>query len=133
VVNAGTAAWESLLDDYLNTLERITALTDTRPVVVLPPPRTGRFFVEPSGTAAPREAVLNDALRRWVAANRSARLVDLAGTVCPRGDCDAPLAGFDPAWRYDGLHVTPDGARWFADWTAPRLVALARPAQPGPP
>jgi len=127
VVALGSPEWEVFLTDYLDTLDRIAAERGALLALVLPPPRTGRFFVDPSGTDVPREAILGDAIRRWVTAHPGHAVIDLAGTICPANDCTSPTAGFDPQWRYDGLHVTPEGARWFADWLSPSLVRLGRP------
>ena len=127
VVTIGSPEWEAAVVAYLDTLDELTAPTNTPLALVLPPPRTGSFFVDPSDLGVPRETVLGAILRRWVEAHPRHGLVDLAATICPGDDCSAPAAGFDPQWRFDGLHLTPEGARWFADWVAPQLVRIGRP------
>lgn len=127
VVTLGSAEWQRLLNDYLDTLDALAADTGTHLAIVVPPPRTGRFFVDPTDDGIARELLLGDALRSWAAAHPAHAVVEFGEALCPAGNCGAPPEGFDPAWRYDGLHVTPEGARWFADWIAPQLVTLARP------
>lgn len=71
-----------------------------------------------------REAALHNTLERFVAPRTSVSLPDLANEVCPQGDCTSPSAGFDPAWRFDGLHYDIFGAFWFAEWVTPSFRAL---------
>ena len=58
-------------------------------------------------------------------------MLDLYEQVCPGGDCEQPVDGFDPAWRSDGFHFSPEGARWAADWITAQLIDLDAPASSG--
>ena len=61
-----------------------------------------------------RQAVLNDIIQQ-VAAERGARVFDLRGLLCPGGEFAEQIDGVK--MRYDGVHLTPDGAavawRWL--------------------
>ena len=61
-------------------------------------------------------------LQQFAAGRSSTLFVDLGQLVCPSDDCSAPRFGFDPAWRYDGLHFDADGARCGAEWLSVQLL-----------
>ncbi|NJC74286.1 hypothetical protein HC031_31910, partial [Planosporangium thailandense] len=44
--------------------------------------------------------------------------------VCPRGACPMVIDGL--VVRYDGVHFTPQGARWFVSKMEPQLAGYAR-------
>jgi len=67
-------------------------------------------------------------MREFAAGDPGTVVLDLWATLCPTGTCDTLVEGFDAAWRFDGLHFDAFGARWFADWITPNLVALDRGA-----
>jgi lysophospholipase L1-like esterase len=48
-------------------------------------------------------------------------VVDLAAAVCPEGRFTNQLHGIDP-FRPDGIHFSPAGRGWVADWLGPQLV-----------
>ena len=49
-------------------------------------------------------------------------VLDLYEQVCPAATATHPVDGFDPAWRPDGFHFNPEGARWVADWITAELI-----------
>jgi hypothetical protein len=123
-LEVGTPEWSVLYTRHLNGLARMVDRAGAHLVMVTPPPRSGRFFVEPDNESGWREAAVTAAMEAHAAGDDRVSVVDMAGVVCPDGDCDNPTAGFDPAWRNDGLHYDSFGARWFADWITPQLEDL---------
>ena len=55
------------------------------------------------------------------------RLFDLDGVLCPGGRSIESVEGVDDI-RFDGLHFSVHGARWFAESYGPELLALRRGA-----
>src|SRR5690606_12946653 len=78
-------------------------------------PRVGPFALSLDEDGF-RERVFRDIYREYAQGHPSVRVLDLFDVICPAGDCDRPPAGFDPGWRYDGMHYTSDGARWVGAW-----------------
>ena len=66
----------------------------------------------------------NHALRNAVAAEPKARLLDLDGYVCPKGECRTSIDGV--ALRTDGRHFQGPAANLIAGWLLPRVLALAK-------
>jgi peptidoglycan/LPS O-acetylase OafA/YrhL len=74
-----------------------------------------------------------NALLREVAAKHPGRvrLVDFGKKTGPNGVYTRVVSGV--GLRSDGVHFTPQGAKWLAPWLAPILQSIAPPTQPGPP
>jgi peptidoglycan/LPS O-acetylase OafA/YrhL len=123
-VVVGSAQWNEMYTEHLTWLSRTAADAGARLVLVTPVPRSSRFYVEADNESGWREQAVVDAMRNFAAGNPRTVVLDLWGVLCPTGDCDQLVEGFDPAWRYDGLHFDAFGARWFADWITPSLVTL---------
>lgn len=123
-VVVGSAQWNEMYTEHLTWLSRTAAGAGSRLVLVTPVPRSSRFYVEADNESGWREQAVVDAMRNFAAGNSRTVVLDLWAVLCPTGDCDQLVEGFDPAWRYDGLHFDAFGARWFADWITPSLVTL---------
>ena len=123
-VVVGSAQWNDIYTEHLTWLSRTAAGAGSRLVLVTPVPRSSRFYVEADNESGWREQAVVDAMRNFAAGNSRTVVLDLWAVLCPTGDCDQLVEGFDPAWRYDGLHFDAFGARWFADWITPSLVTL---------
>lgn len=112
----GTAAHDRLLHAFLDEV-RATAAANGGDVALLAlPPRVGGI---PGGD---REALLSAAYERYAAERTGVRVLDLSEEICPQGDCGRPPTGYDPAWRYDGLHFSMPGAEWAARWITRALL-----------
>lgn len=127
----GTPEWETVMEDTLGEVADIVDRAGAHLVLLALPPRSEVFYLEADNANRWREAALHNTLERFVAPRTSVSLLDLANEVCPQDDCTSPSAGFDPAWRFDGLHYDIFGAFWFAEWVTPQLQSLARVGSEG--
>ncbi|HET6968348.1 MAG TPA: SGNH/GDSL hydrolase family protein, partial [Ornithinibacter sp.] len=122
-VELGTARHQELLTQFLDELRGI-ARAHGADVVLLPiPPRRDSFLSDLDRDGL-RERLMREEMLAYAEARPGVRLLDLYEQVCPGGDCDHPVEGFDPSWRADGFHFTTEGARWVADWITEQLVDL---------
>lgn len=72
-----------------------------------------------------RTACNNDGLRKVVAANPRARLVDFGSFICPPGKpCLDTYAG--QPLRPDGAHFRAAAAKFAVRWLVPRVMAAAK-------
>jgi peptidoglycan/LPS O-acetylase OafA/YrhL len=120
-----SAAWRALLGTTLDDMASAARRSGARLVLVTPAPRVGPY-VEPGDEGGWREAAMTRALRSYAGTHDDVEVAEFAVAICPGGDCNDSTTGFDPAWRYDGLHYAAGGPGWFANWVTPRLVAAAR-------
>ncbi|MET0728835.1 MAG: acyltransferase family protein [Acidimicrobiales bacterium] len=120
LVELGSDASRALLVDFLDELREMASPHGTELALVALPPRSGRFTMAIDADGR-REKVMREMLRTYAADHPDVRVLDLLEQVCPGGDCDQPVAGFDPAWRYDGMHFSPEGAQWVAAWVTAQL------------
>jgi peptidoglycan/LPS O-acetylase OafA/YrhL len=127
-VVVGSPQWKQVYAEHLRWMSRTAADAGARLVLVTPVPRSSRYFVEADNQSGWREQAVTDAMREFAAGDPGTVVLDLWATLCPTGTCDTLVEGFDAAWRFDGLHFDAFGARWFADWITPNLVALDRGA-----
>ena len=65
----------------------------------------------------------NRTLRRVVASEPRARLLDLDAYICPNGHCRESINGI--TLRPDGVHFLRGGATVVAQWMLPRVLELA--------
>ncbi|MGC9665564.1 acyltransferase family protein [Planosporangium sp. 12N6] len=72
----------------------------------------------PSSSTPTGDAV-NDIYEQVAAETPGMHLVMMQRTVCPDGTCPMTMDGL--VVRYDGIHFTPQGARWFVGKLAPQL------------
>ncbi len=119
-VLAGSPTHDALLRAFLDELRALTQEHRGTLALLALPPRTGPL-VPDGDQAGRRERLLRDAYQRYASDHADVRFLDLFTAICPAGDCDRPQAGFDPTWRYDGLHFDREGARWAAEWVVRRL------------
>ncbi len=78
-----------------------------------------------------RVVAVNRILTGTAAQQPRAHVLDYGGLVCPGGQADAEVAG--QPLRYDGVHLSPAGARVTWEWLGPQLRALALAPIPPPP
>ena len=76
---------------------------------------------DPSGFDE-RQACSNEVIRDVVRDRDDAELLELAGWVCPDGECRADVDGV--RLRRDVVHFQDEGARVVARWVLPRLRAV---------
>jgi peptidoglycan/LPS O-acetylase OafA/YrhL len=112
--------YRTMLTGFLDDLDSRTSEVGSTLVLVATPPRGDPPDTDPGGR---REIGMRALLQQYSAAQPSTRFVDLGQMVCPDDDCSAPRFGFEPAWRYDGLHFTADGSRCAASWLSVQLTA----------
>ncbi|GIU83419.1 MAG: hypothetical protein KatS3mg008_0194 [Acidimicrobiales bacterium] len=119
---------ERLISDYVRAAKLLSSKGAV--VVWLTSPCMGPIFPgqladnpahEPARTRHLNERILPKVERRVP----SLRLVDLFGHVCPDGEFESELGGI-PHARPDGLHFSPAGARWLAEWLGPLLLDIRR-------
>ena len=115
LVPLGSPGHAALVGTLLDEIRLIATERGADLGLVILPPRVGSFAlgIDRSGL---RERAMRDAQTTYAAAHRGVRLLDLSAQVCPDRDCGHPSKGFDPSWRYDGLHFSAEGARWTAAW-----------------
>jgi hypothetical protein len=119
-----TRDYQAVLAGWLDQVVLTTIAAGGDVVLVALPPRTGRFATG-ADIDGRRERLMRDQLRTYAAGHAGrVQVFDLFEVICPGGDCSRPPAGFDPAWRYDGMHFTPDGARWVADLLERQLLGV---------
>jgi lysophospholipase L1-like esterase len=121
-ITLGSPEHTALLADWLDEVAAMAGDHGGRLAVVALPPRSGRA-AQAELRDVPREELLREELEIYARGRDDVLVLDLFEQICPRGDCADPARGFDPEWRYDGLHYSVDGARWVADWIARQLVA----------
>lgn len=71
----------------------------------------------------PRTEATNAIYREVAREIPQVQVISMQDVVCPGGSCPVRLDG--QVLRYDGVHFTAPGARWFVDRLEPRLVAAA--------
>jgi peptidoglycan/LPS O-acetylase OafA/YrhL len=123
-VPLGSPAWSVAFDALLDEMLAIARRTDADLVLLTPAPLVGALVVA-GDEGGWREAVMADAMRSFARRRSGVQVLELGEGVCPAGNCGDRAAGFDPAWRYDGLHYGPDGQTWFASWITPLLSPMA--------
>lgn len=97
------------------------------PVLMTQPFAPARTALTPEWTDASDQERFNEAIRE-VARAESVVLIDLARHVKGVPGWDRPMQVF-----YDGIHVTADGARLYADYVAARLLEAVPRLRSGPP
>jgi peptidoglycan/LPS O-acetylase OafA/YrhL len=118
-VDLGTDEHRALLDRWLDEVRARAHAHGGELALLALPPRAGRAG---AAGADDREQVMREELQGYAAVRPGVRVLDLFDAICPGGDCDHPTAGFDPSWRYDGMHYAPPGAQWVAGWITRALV-----------
>ena len=120
-VALGSPAHTALVAALLDQVRAVARAHGGTMDLVALPPRTGSFATQ-LDEGGRRERLMRAALRSYAAEHRDVRVLDLFEQVCPDGDCRRPASGFDPDWRYDGMHYTAQGAHWVADWLTSQLA-----------
>jgi lysophospholipase L1-like esterase len=120
-VDMGTEAHRALLGAWLDEVRKSARARGGDIGLIALPPRTGVSARE-ADVGGAREDAMRDELVAYASARPGVRVLDLFEQICPGGDCGHPADGFDPAWRWDGMHYSPEGARWVAAWLTRALV-----------
>jgi hypothetical protein len=120
-VDLGTAAHLALLGAWLDDVRQSARAKGGDVGLIALPPRTG-VSARDADVGGAREDAMRDELEAYAATRPGVRVLDLFEQVCPDGDCEHPVDGFDPAWRWDGMHYSPEGARWVAAWLTRSLL-----------
>lgn len=116
----GSDEHEALVAALLDEIRGLTETAGGELVLVALPPRVGVAATE-QDRHGQRERRMREVLLDYGRRHPEARVLDLFSVVCPDGDCDRPVAGFESSWRYDGMHLTTEGARWVLTWLATEL------------
>jgi lysophospholipase L1-like esterase len=119
-------------DEYVRgELERTVGIAASGGArVVLATAPYNRRGERPDGGLWPEDE--SDRIDRWNALLRevaaeypdTVQLIELGARLCPGGHFTKTVG--DIAVRSDGVHLTPQGARWLAPWLLPQLAAAAR-------
>ena len=123
----GSDEHRRLVASFLDELRAIAQRRGADLVLLALPPRVG-ISAQSLDEGGRRERTMRTILQDYAGTRPGVRTLDLFEQICPAGDCDRPAAGFDPSWRYDGMHYTLDGARWVAGWLSRQLVEVGSPA-----
>lgn len=129
VVPLGSAGHQRLLDRFLDELRAIAAAHDAEVALVAPAPAGPPVADDPKEFER-RARLFRTELLHYSERRGPVAVFDLFEQVCPAGDCSRPADGFEPGYRYDGLHYGPEGARWVADWLTEELEAVWPVAEP---
>jgi len=90
----------------------------TSKACVSPQPTQKQCRAGMSSPSAATDAV-NGIYRRVAKEVPGTHVVAMQRYLCPRGSCPMVIDGL--VVRYDGIHFTPDGARWFVNRMSPLL------------
>ena len=126
-VELGTERHQEVLTTFLDELRGVAASHGAEVVLLPIPPRRDSLLSDLDRDGR-RERLMREEMLRYAEDHPGVRLLDLYEQVCPGGDCERPVDGFDPAWRPDGFHFSAEGARWVADWVTPQLIDLDAPS-----
>ena len=108
---------------FLDELSEFTSEYGAEVVVLSLPPRSGDAMTSADLPDGRRDRLLRDELLSYATTNPQVSVLDAFDEMCPSGDCSDPSSTFDPDWRPDGLHFSPEGAREIADWITLQLLA----------
>jgi hypothetical protein len=130
-------------------VNKVSSIGSTAYIVTTPPPSATDFPSKYSklwGGIGDEEleqlfnarATCQNRVKRKVASNTEAVLIDLEGEICPNRACLRYLG--DDLVRPDGMHFEGSGAAWASNWilsqvdaTLPVPVAKLRPNNPNAP
>jgi len=133
-MNVGDAAFDAYLTSELAT---VTQIVSSRGAVVVF--ATAPYFKrgeKPNGSLYPEDEPWrvdqwNALLRAFVSSHPSTALVDLGALLSPQGKLAYTIDGIRVR-EGDGVHITPQGARWLAPQVLPGLTQLVeRTPAPG--
>jgi peptidoglycan/LPS O-acetylase OafA/YrhL/lysophospholipase L1-like esterase len=122
-IELGSDRHQELLTAFLDELRGIAQSHGAEVVLMALPPRADSLRADIEQDSR-RGRLMREELSEYAAERPGTRVLDLFDQVCPDGDCEHPAGGFDPAWRPDGWHFGPEGARWVADWVTAQLIDL---------
>ena len=123
VVALGSAAHTDLVAELLTELQVAAEANGGHLALVALPPRVGAA-ANALDVGGQREVAMRAELRAYGQAHPGVRVLDLFEQICPAANCDRPARGFDPRWRYDGLHFSRAGAGWVAQWITEQLTTV---------
>ena len=121
----GTPEHRQVLLDRMEALyQRSRAPRRKLVILTLPEETTGAVY-QPNPEVGAKTAVLNQINRDFAARHPDdVAIIDLARHVCPHGQpCSPRRAGIRPR-PLDGIHFSPQGSAWAAEWLWPQLLAI---------
>ena len=131
VVRFPDPAWYDLVRTAVGEAISIAGTDDT-PVVLLTLPCMQQSidsdFPAQARNDAVRVSAFNDLLRDAAAVNPNVSIIELHDRLCPDGVFLAEVDG--APLRYDGVHVTPEGANYVWPWLLDELSSM--PLEPAP-
>lgn len=131
-IRFGNEAWDEMMLDKIDQAARRLTSGGAHLVILRMAPRAPNDLVTASDEAETARYVrLNELYTQYARAHPDAvTAVDFAGKVCPGGPpCPRTVDGIDPR-PLDGLHFTPETARWAASWLLDAVLAC-RPTTRG--
>lgn len=125
--HVGDPAYDHHLAALLGQAISLLGSTGARVVVATEP--YNRDGEQPDGSLYPednpiRVTVWNQLLRTVVAAHPGTQILEFGRKLCPNGTFTWTVDGVQV--RSDGVHLTPQGARWLAPWLVRQLDRDAR-------
>jgi peptidoglycan/LPS O-acetylase OafA/YrhL len=131
-IEFGSASWDAMMFDKIDQAARRLTAGGAHLMITTMAPRAPNNLVPPSDAAETSRYVrLNELYTRYARAHpATVTIVDFAGAVCPSGPpCPRTVNGIDPR-PLDGLHFTPETARWASRWLLDAVLAC-RPTPAG--
>jgi peptidoglycan/LPS O-acetylase OafA/YrhL len=123
--------------DLTEHLHGFSALGATVAIIAVPPPLTADLKTDVSrdertelGVLFEQRLACLNGVRSKVARETGARILDLAGWLCPDGTCRREDEG--SVLRPDGVHFEREGAHVAARWLLTELEPLLRPSRARP-
>jgi hypothetical protein len=130
-VRFGTPEWETLVGATIGEALDIAGAGNT-PIAALSLPcmRQGDSSMFPAlaRNDPDRVAAYNRLLREQAAQRPNVHVLELSERLCPDGQYLDQVDG--APLRYDGVHLTPEGATYVMNWLEGALDALAEGDQP---
>jgi hypothetical protein len=126
VLSVGSRALEDHLAERLDDAHQVLTAHGARLALLSVPcyrPELQTIEMNPVLADSARIGWVNAVLRRWVARHPDDTVIlDYAAFLCPGGQYVERLSGH--VVRYDGVHLSPEGAVEVWRWLAPQLHQL---------
>ncbi len=121
----GTPEHRQVLLDRMEALYRRSQAPGRKLVILTLPEESPGSLYQPDPRVGAETAILNQINRDFVARHpQDVAIVDLARRVCPQGQpCSPRRSGIHPR-PLDGIHFSPEGSAWAAQWLWPQLLAI---------
>ena len=124
-IRFGDPAWDGMMLEKIDEAARRLTSSGAHLVIMTMAPRAPNELVPPSDAAeTSRYLRLNELYTQYARAHTdTVSVVDFAGAVCPGGPpCPRTVDGIEPR-PLDGLHFTPETARWGSQWLLDAVLA----------